>query len=163
MHVPCSKIKVITFTSFWLVDEERYNNTGKAPPNGNDEREVTHKDIKWPDLTDVWVAYPTMPGYQAYGGDDDGSIYQQAFTCCLKKKYKTHDLSAIHRMVKQIMARDAQGDNTMQPAEERNGLRFILRFGDFKGGTRSVSTCQFTKISIHRLIIGRFPKFGLAG
>ena len=74
-----------------------------------------------------------MPGYQAYGGDDDGSIYQQALACCLKEKYKTHDLSAIHRMVKQIMACEAQGDNTMQPAEERNGLRYLLKLGDFKG------------------------------
>ena len=155
-----SKIKVITFS---FVDEEGYENRGKAPPNSNEGREATPKDISSPDLTDVWVAYPTMPGYQAYGGDDDGSIYQQAFATCLRKKYKTHNLSAIHRMVKQIMAREAQGDGTMQPAEERNGLRFILRFGDFKGGTRSVSTNQFTKFSVHTQIIGRFPKFGLVG
>ena len=67
----------------------------KLFPDDNEGREVTSKEVKLPDLMDVWVAYPTMPGYQAYGGDDDGSIYEQALAQCLKEKYKTHNLSTI--------------------------------------------------------------------
>ena len=85
-----------------------------------------------------------MPGYQAYGGTDEGSIYQQASARCLLDKFRTHDLSAIHRMVKQIMAREAQEDGTMQPAEERNGLRYLLKFGDFKGQPGYHSPVRFT-------------------
>ena len=99
-----------------------------------DKKDEDKNDIdeKSPSLTDVFVAYPTMPGYVASGGQHNGTIYMQALARCLKEKYQTHDLSAIHRMVKQVMARQPQGDDTIQTAEERNGLRYLLKFGDYK-------------------------------
>jgi hypothetical protein len=40
----------------------------------------------WPHLADVFVAYPTMPGYEACGGEDNGSLFQQADEYPMKER-----------------------------------------------------------------------------
>ena len=129
------------------LGEEPYGNARKAPPNDDDgQKEIA---AKWLDVTDVFVAYSTMPGYTAYGGDADGSIYLQALAQLLKQHYRTRDLSKIYLMIKQVMAREAQG-NTVQPAEERNGLRYLVKFGDFnKNADRDVSCFSYYPFTCH--------------
>ena len=41
--------------------------------------------------------------FRAYGGDDDGSVYLQAFATFLQKHYHTRSLDRIYLMVKRAM------------------------------------------------------------
>ena len=46
--------------------------------------------------------------YRAYAGDDDGSVYIQAFSTYLKEQYKKRSLDKIYLMVKQAMIKCEQ-------------------------------------------------------
>ena len=46
--------------------------------------------------------------YRAYVGDDDGSVYIQAFSTYLKEQYKKRSLDKIYLMVKQAMIKCEQ-------------------------------------------------------
>ncbi len=41
-----------------------------------------------PDLTDMFVAYSTVPGYVSHAGGENGSVYLQVNSYSYKKKKK---------------------------------------------------------------------------
>ena len=99
-----------------------------------------------PKLTDMFIAYSTMPGYVSHAAGEHGSIYIQALAKCLKQRYKTDDFGSIHMMVKRVMAEAVQDDGTKQGAEERNSLLRKLKFTEKVGYSNQFLRCSFSTV-----------------